>query len=73
VVAVMHDLNLSAMFADRMVLLHSGQVLAQGQPDQVMTDDTLTHAYGCQVRVGRAPPSGPWVLPQASHAAFAAA
>jgi iron complex transport system ATP-binding protein len=72
VVAVMHDLNLSAMFADRMVLLHFGQVLAQGQPDQVMTDDMLTRAYGCQVRVGRAPPSGPWVLPQASHAAFAA-
>jgi iron complex transport system ATP-binding protein len=72
VVAVMHDLNLSAMFADQMILLHSGRVLARGQPDEVMTDDTLSRAYGCQVRVGRAPPSGPWLLPQASHATFAA-
>ena len=66
VIAVMHDLNLSAMFADRMVLLHAGKVLAQGQPGTVMTDPLLSLAYGCPVRVGQAPPSGPWVVPQAS-------
>jgi iron complex transport system ATP-binding protein len=72
VVAVMHDLNLSAMFADQMILLHSGRVLAQGRPDQVMTDDTLSRAYGCEVRVGRTPPSGPWVLPQATSTGLVA-
>lgn len=66
VVAVMHDLNLSAMFADRMVLVHAGAILAQGHPGEVMTDEFLSCAYGCPVRVGRAPLTGPWVVPQAS-------
>lgn len=65
VVAVMHDLNLSAMVADRMVLLHAGQILAAGHPDAVMTDAALSQAYGCPIRVGRPPASGPWLVPQA--------
>lgn len=72
VVAVMHDLNLSAMFADQLVLLHAGRVLARGRAEEVMTDDTLSRAYGCEIRVGRAPTSGPWLLPQASQPVFAA-
>lgn len=66
VVAVMHDLNLSAMVADRMVLLHGGKVLAAGRPDSVMTDAILSQAYGCPVRVGQPPAAGPWLVPQAA-------
>lgn len=66
VVAVMHDLNLSAMVADRMVLLHGGKVLAEGRPDSVMTDTILSQAYGCPVRVGQPPAAGPWLVPQAA-------
>ncbi len=65
VVAVMHDLNLSAMVADQMVLLRAGQVLAEGCPDAVMTDAALSRAYGCQIRVCQAAPVGPWLVPQA--------
>jgi iron complex transport system ATP-binding protein len=65
VVAVMHDLNLSAMFADQIVLLQQGQVLAQGCPDDVLTDTILSRAYGCGVRVNAAPQRGPWLVPQA--------
>jgi len=64
VVAVMHDLNLSAMVADRMVLLGAGRVRAMGRPDEVMRDDLLSEVYGCALRVGRAPMAGPWLLPQ---------
>ena len=65
VVAVMHDLNLSAMFADRIVLLQNGRVLAQGTPAQVLTDANLSRAYGCAVRVNAVPGRGPWLVPQA--------
>jgi iron complex transport system ATP-binding protein len=65
VIAVMHDLNLSAMFSDRMLLLQGGQVLAQGRPAEVLTDALLSRAYGCGVRVNAAPASGPWLVPQA--------
>ncbi|MEM8569382.1 MAG: heme ABC transporter ATP-binding protein [Pseudomonadota bacterium] len=67
VVAVMHDLNLTAMFADRVWLLKAGKVLATGSPVGVMTDRNLSEAYGCSLRVGVAPPAPtPFVLPQAS-------
>ena len=65
VVAVMHDLNLSAMFADRMALLVEGRLAAFGRPAEVLTDDHLGCAYGCPLRVNRAPPTGPWIVPQA--------
>jgi iron complex transport system ATP-binding protein len=66
VVAVMHDLNLSAMFADRMALLVEGRLAALGHPSEVLTDDHLTCAYGCPLRVNRAPATGPWIVPQAA-------
>lgn len=65
VLAVMHDLNLSAMFADRILLLHEGRVLAQGAPSEVLTDKNLSHAYGCGLRVNTAPQAGTWLVPQA--------
>ncbi|WP_309570455.1 ABC transporter ATP-binding protein [Deinococcus sp.] len=52
VVAVLHDLNLAAR-ADRIVLLHHGQVLAAGTPDDVLTPEHLHAAYGVSTRVLR--------------------
>lgn len=65
VVAIMHDLNLSAMFADRMAFLVSGKLAAIGGPAEVMQKDLLEAAYGCQIALNRAPNTGPWLLPQA--------
>ena len=55
VVAVMHDLNLSAMFADHMVMVVEGSILSAGTPQEVMTDHVLSQAYGCRLRVNQAP------------------
>lgn len=65
VVAIMHDLNLSAMFADRMAFLIDGRLRAFGAPEEVMQASLLTAAYGCEVRLNTAPTTGPWLLPQA--------
>lgn len=65
VVAVMHDLNLSAMYADQIALLLEGRMLAQGTPADVLTDANLGFAYGCPVRVNAVPARGPWLVPQA--------
>lgn len=68
VVAVMHDLNLTAMFADKVVLMLGGRVLAQGAVAQVLTDAHLSHAYGCGLRVSALPPAGgAFILPQATE------
>lgn len=66
VVAVMHDLNLTAIFADRITLLTAGEVLAQGSPADVLTDAILSRAYGCSLQVNTVPPQGIWVLPHAA-------
>ncbi|SDW52824.1 heme ABC transporter ATP-binding protein [Roseicitreum antarcticum] len=70
VVAVMHDLNLTAMFADQVVLMLDGRVLAQGSVAQVLTDVHLSRAYGCGLRVSVLPPAGgAFILPQATEIA----
>lgn len=66
VVAVMHDLNLTAMFADQVVLMDAGHVAATGSPAEVFTDETLARTYGCPVPVNTIPPAQiPFLLPQA--------
>lgn len=71
VVAVMHDLNLTAMFADRVVLLTDGCVLAAGAPAHVLRDGLLCQAYACPLRVGRVPVGPvPYILPQSVERAL---
>lgn len=64
VVAIMHDLNLSAMFADRMAFLIDGRLEAIGPPAQVMQQEVLERAYGCSVKLNEVPLFSPWLLPQ---------
>ncbi len=66
VVAVMHDLNLTAMIADSVALMTKGRLHLQGPPERVLADTPLSAAYGCRLHLNRAPASGPWLLPQAA-------
>lgn len=68
VVVVLHDLNLAAMTADRILLLAEGRLLAEGTPDEVLADATLSRAYRCPIRLNRTPESGPFLLPQMAGA-----
>ncbi len=52
-VVVLHDLSLAARFCHRLVLLHEGSVLAHGKPVDVLTPETLTHAYGIEAVIER--------------------
>lgn len=63
VIAVMHDLNLTAAHVDRMVLLHRGQVVGDGAPAAVMTEPMLSHVYGTPVRVQPGVRGLPMMLP----------
>lgn len=59
VVMVSHDLNLAAMYADRLLLLVDGCVAACGPPQEVINTHTLAEAYDCNVYVDSSP-AGPW-------------
>jgi len=64
VVAVTHDVNLAALYCDRLVLLAEGTVVAGGAPAEVLRPDLLTRAYGAEVRVERRPDGTPFVVPE---------
>lgn len=51
VLAVLHDLNLAARFADDLTLLHNGRVVASGTPARVLDADTLASVYGTAITV----------------------
>jgi len=57
-VFVTHELNLAAEFADRILLLRQGRVLAQGRPSEVITEENLRVVFGCDFHVDRNPLSG---------------
>jgi iron complex transport system ATP-binding protein len=62
VLASMHDLSLAGEYADRLVLLVCGQVVATGPPRDVLTEALLSRHYGARVRVIDAE-HGPVVVP----------
>ena len=50
-VAAMHDLTLAAQYADRMVLLDAGRVVADGSPAEVLTEAVIAQHYGANIDV----------------------
>lgn len=65
VIAILHDLNLAAMYADAILALHEGRVAGFGSPRDVLTDRLIADVFDCPLRVGVLPPTGsPFVLPQ---------
>jgi iron complex transport system ATP-binding protein len=64
VVAILHDLNLATLAADRIVVLDGGRVAAHGAPSETVTDDLLARVFKCATAVSRTPADGvPFVLP----------
>jgi iron complex transport system ATP-binding protein len=47
----MHDLTLAAQYADRMVLLDGGRVVADGAPADVLTEALIASHYGAAVDI----------------------
>lgn len=51
VVIVLHDINQAAQFADTVVTMKDGQVLAVGSPNEVLTQQTMKQLYEVEVTV----------------------
>ena len=63
VVAAMHDLTLAGRFADGLVLLAEGEVVAAGGADVVLTSEVLSRTYGVDIRILDDPDLGRIVTP----------
>ncbi len=64
VVAAVHDLNLAARFADRIVVLARGRKVADGPPTDVLSPELLERVWGVVAVLRREPRSGvPYLVP----------
>ncbi|MCI4317476.1 MAG: ABC transporter ATP-binding protein, partial [Thermoplasmata archaeon] len=74
VIAAMHDLNLAARFADRIVVLSRGRRVADGPPTNVLSEELLAQVWGVAADLRRDPRSGiPYLLPHSFSAPVARA
>lgn len=62
-IAVLHDLNAAARFADRIALLADGRLLALGAPAEVLAAPMLRRAFGVHASVLTAPDGRPVIVP----------
>jgi iron complex transport system ATP-binding protein len=58
VLAAVHDLQLAALFCDRVVLLSGGRIVAQGSPEAVLTESLLLATFGQRVALSAHPTHG---------------
>lgn len=61
IVAITHDLNLAAAYADRLLLIHNGQVKADGTPLEVLTPATIRDVFSVTAQIGHSLSGKPWL------------
>ncbi|MGW6455797.1 ABC transporter ATP-binding protein [Streptomyces sp. NPDC055078] len=69
VVAVLHDLNQAARYADHLVAMKAGRIVAEGRPEEVVTASLVREVFGLDAMVIPDPVTGsPLVVPGAPYA-----
>ncbi|UZX05012.1 ABC transporter ATP-binding protein [Arthrobacter sp. CDRTa11] len=72
VAIVLHDLNLAARYADHVIAMKGGEVVALGAPGDVVTEELVRKVFGLESRVIPDPVSGtPLIIPIGRHHAAA--
>lgn len=65
IIAVLHDLNHAARYADRIIVMRDGRVIAEGEPAEIITGELLRDAFGVECRIVPDPVTGtPLVVPE---------
>lgn len=54
-IVVMHDINLAAQFADKILLLKKGRILGYDTPNAIITSEIISDAYGFSCMVQKHP------------------
>ncbi|KRE56853.1 ABC transporter [Arthrobacter sp. Soil736] len=68
VAIVLHDLNLAARYADHVIALKGGRIVAEGDSTDVITEGLVRNVFGLESRVVPDPVSGtPMIIPLGRH------
>lgn len=61
VVAITHDLNLALSYADRLILVHKGQIRADGTPARILHADTVRDVFQVRADLQQTPAGRAWL------------
>lgn len=68
IVMVLHDINLSARYADYIFALRKGKLISEGSPSEIITEDLIKDVFDLDCTVISDPVSGtPFIVPQGRH------
>lgn len=58
VLSAIHDLNMAALYCDRIYVLKDGKIVLHGTPEEVLTPENIYHVYGVRSSVEKHPITG---------------
>jgi iron complex transport system ATP-binding protein len=58
VLSAIHDLNMAALYCDRIYVLKEGRIVLQGTPDEVLTPENIFNVYGARCDAATHPMTG---------------
>lgn len=68
IVMVLHDINLSARYADYLFALRKGRLVAEGEPSHILSEDLIKQVFDLDCRIIRDPVShSPLIVPRGRH------
>jgi iron complex transport system ATP-binding protein len=68
IVMVLHDINLSARYADYIFAVQKGNLIAQGEPSEIISEELIKQVFGLDCAVIKDPVSGsPFIVPKGRY------
>lgn len=63
IVMVLHDINQTIQYSDRVIIMKAGEMVANGKPEEVITSALLADVYGVKVVMKEDPSVGKYIVP----------
>jgi iron complex transport system ATP-binding protein len=68
IVMVLHDINLTARYADYIFAIKQGKLIREGSPSQIISEEFIESVFGLECKVIRDPVSNtPFIVPKGRH------
>ncbi|MER3123923.1 ABC transporter ATP-binding protein [Bacillus pumilus] len=63
IVMVLHDMNQAVRYSDVIIAMKDGQIISEGQPNDVLTEENVRHIYDVSVTIREDAETGMYIVP----------